>query len=390
MTVPWRIPMKFLAAAGLFALAASCAGGDVRLGVIVPLTGPYAPYGKSVLEGAQVAADAVGRSGGISGRALVLDVKDSASQPARAAALLSAMADAGEVRAVLGGVTSDEALAMEPVARSRSLLLFSPTAGAPSLSGKGPFFFRNWPPDDDEAAAMAEFAAYTLHATEVLVAAEPTPYARGLAGAFAAHFDGGGRAATLWEGPADPSGFEAALPGSPSTGQVLYVAGYGPWVAGLVRALRSGGDPRPILACGALAEESGDWAGLDGVVSIRPARPEGASNPESEGFRAAYGSRFGRPPDAYAASAYDAVRMIAAAASGEGPRDLREGLRAIRRMTGASGTVSFDETGRPAKALRLCVIQGGVPVPLEGVLKTLLPGWQAAVARRRFEGGPRG
>ena len=62
MTVPWRIPMKFLAAAGLFALAASCAGGDVRLGVIVPLTGPYAPYGKSVLEGAQVAADAVGRN----------------------------------------------------------------------------------------------------------------------------------------------------------------------------------------------------------------------------------------------------------------------------------------------------------------------------------------
>jgi branched-chain amino acid transport system substrate-binding protein len=125
--------------------------------------------------------------------------------------------------------------------------------------------------------------------------------------------------------------------------------------ARLVRALRAAGFPGTIVG-GApsgrrvFGEEAGPAA--EGVVFPRLFD---ADAPEAVAFSRAFSNRWGVAPDYLAAHAYDAVRLVAEAVRRAGPNRalVRDALVALAPWRGATGTLSWDPTGRAVRAATL-------------------------------------
>lgn len=295
------------------------------------------------------------------------------------------------MRAVVGGCTSGEALAMAPLAHQLQRVLLSPSASSPVLAGSGQWFFRTWPSDEEEARTLADFAAFSLHATRVLAAYERNTYAQGLVRAFSARFVSADRACRdlPLEPASSPERAAAQVVGEAGDAQVVFVAGYGTDVLPILGDLNGAGLDRPLLSVSALAEGTllqryGSRA--EGVILARPVFDPGSEEPETKEFVDAYEARYKSAPDIYAAHGYDALRMLASVVSegGASPSAIRDGLAALRTYRGASGLTTFDGEGGVSQPYQLCVVEAGRVVPLKEVLDKVLPPLQAQVERRRF------
>ena len=384
---------RTLPALGALLLLTGCGPRAVRLGAVLPLTGDLAAYGQSLERGILTAEDQVNREGGIEGRRLDVLIRDSASDPKRAAEAFRTLVLDEQVAAVVGGGSSDEALAMAPLAAQYRRILFSPSASSPILSSyAGDFVFRNWPSDALEGRATADLVAYTLHANSVLLFAERNAYADGLASAFEKRFSTQGRIVDRLDFSAAEAGsapfLKSALERSRGA-QVLYLVGYGPDLLPLIAGLKREKVDRPMLSVSALAEQHFmAKAGrlLDGVVFLRPAYNPDSSSPVVQVFTSAYESRYHHVPDIYAAHAYDAVMVLVSvmARNGLSAQDIRKGLLSMKDFLGASGSMSFDARGEVIQPYEACVAEDGRVVPLKSVLDKVLPLMQHRVDELRF------
>ena len=141
------------------------AAGPVKVGVIVPLSGGNRFYGERMLDGVQLAAEELNNTRGINGRKVELLVRDSRSEPARAAELVRELDEAGIV-GLIAGYDSDEVLEIAPLARRRSIPTLVPLATAAEITAGNPFVFRNAFTNIEEARALAGYAWYcVLHYT---------------------------------------------------------------------------------------------------------------------------------------------------------------------------------------------------------------------------------
>jgi branched-chain amino acid transport system substrate-binding protein len=380
-----RIFLGTMAAAAAGLLAA-CRVAEVRLLVLLPLSGPQAAYGRSLLDGVRLGEEAVNAAGGVRGRKLVLTVENSGGKGSRAVQVLEGWAPTAGCRLVVGGATSEEALALAPEAERMGFLLLSPSASSPLLTDRFPHFFRTWPSDAVEAGAAAEFLAFSLHATEVLVVTEPGPYGEGLSEAFRKAFgDGLRRAQTLAAG-GEPRSDELLPPGP----QALFLAGTPERLLPYLERARSRGDDRAAVAASAFSRaglNDGAAAVCEGLCVVAPAAPETPKWPEAAAFEDAFVRRFGRRPDRFARSAYDAVRVAAAVAdAGDTAEELRRALLNLKKFPGASGPIAFGPEGDLSRPAEVLVCRGGSLVPLRDVSAEVLPGLQERVARRRLGG----
>jgi branched-chain amino acid transport system substrate-binding protein len=103
------------------------------VGVVVPLSGEYAPYGESFLRGARLAAQ---RSG------LELDVRDSRSDPVTAVVALDDLASSRDIVAVVGPMLTRAALSAGAVANLVRVPVILPTSLIEGLDRLGPWCFQ--------------------------------------------------------------------------------------------------------------------------------------------------------------------------------------------------------------------------------------------------------
>lgn len=369
-----------LALLAVMAAAGSCGGHPTaQLGAVLPLSGAAEIYGKSIQKGVELAVAEL-QARGADGPRLTLSLVDSRSDPERAAALAEQLFRDGAI-AVIGGVTSAEALAAVPVAERVGRVLLSPSASSPELTGISRVFYRVAISDAREGAMMATFATQNRKVPSVVILAKTDPYARGVQQAFRSEFERqGGQVlgvVDLAAGPADVSGpVEQAISLEPAA---VYLAAYAEDIAGLLRGLRARefvGDVYTTSAFAAPEVVAGVGAGADGVF-LTQAVFEADSDDERVGafvrrFRAQYASA----PDLYAAQGYDSVMVVDAALAADrdgAPSEFWRSLRGLRDFAGVTGTIQFDERGDVQKFPRVYVIDGGRVFDYE----------QAVEARRR-------
>lgn len=113
---PARLAALALAAALAMGLAA-CGGGSggpgqtVNIGLLVPLTGPYAETGEEQRLGAQMAIDEINQAGGIAslgGSKLNLVVRDAGTQVSDSVSAMTSLLASGNITAGIGtGITSN-------------------------------------------------------------------------------------------------------------------------------------------------------------------------------------------------------------------------------------------------------------------------------------------
>ncbi|MGL5435620.1 MAG: ABC transporter substrate-binding protein [Lachnospiraceae bacterium] len=106
----------------------AASGDPIRIGGIAAVTGDKAEMGESFWRSWQLAIDQVNAAGGVLGRPVELVLEDSKADPKEAVELTKKMGDDDSIVAVLGPMTSSEAIACAPVFEEYNMVELSPCA----------------------------------------------------------------------------------------------------------------------------------------------------------------------------------------------------------------------------------------------------------------------
>ncbi|MCI0558166.1 MAG: ABC transporter substrate-binding protein, partial [Nitrososphaera sp.] len=130
---------------------------EIRIGVLVPLTGGAASYGQNSRKGAELAVkEFTPRNPNIK---VDLSIEDSRGEAAVGTRAASKLIELDHVAAIVGCVTSGVTLAVAPIMNERKVPLISPGGSSPNITAAGDYVFRTWPSDVFEADAMAHYIA---------------------------------------------------------------------------------------------------------------------------------------------------------------------------------------------------------------------------------------
>jgi len=351
---------------------ASCSRDGARP-IVLGLAGPFSqPRGVSMRQAAELAVKEINARGGVRGRPLALRIMDDSGRADVAIRVAESLTDDPEVVAVIGHLTSGTSLAGARVygAGRRPVVMISPSASSPDLSGVSPFVFRVCPTDLSHGAQLARYARQTLGARRAGIIYIDDDYGRGLRLSFAAEFRRLG--GTIVE--EDPS-----LTATASLEPYLTRMRQAGSVDVLILATERGGAE---LALGDEVRLGLRWPtiGGDALTGIEANGPlaEGlrlssAYLPDRPGernavFVAAYARAYeGQRPDHRGAGAYDIVQLLATRvfpAAGTDRGAVRDYLARIGGglpgYDGVTGTIAFDARGDvPAKPVVIGVVRGG-------------------------------
>lgn len=106
----------------------------IKIGLNYPRTGNYKDEGLELRRGALLAVDEINQAGGVLGKPLELLSKNTSSQADKAVSNVDYFANQ-DARMVLGGATSEEAIAAGQRARERGLLYFATLSYANEVTG---------------------------------------------------------------------------------------------------------------------------------------------------------------------------------------------------------------------------------------------------------------
>src|SRR5215213_9314770 len=359
----------------VMALAFSCSNpGDntatpdrttIKIGYFGDLTGPTFNFGQSAINGVLMAASEVNQAGGINGRQIDIVIEDDKGSPEGAARLTAKLIDEDKVVAIIAGGTSGNSRAAAPKAQASHIPFISPSSTDPAVTKTGNYIFRACFVDTFQGEVMASFAVNTLKAQKAAIIFDfNSPYSKGLTDYFKLSFArlGGTIVSeqTYTQGDADFKGQLSTIRSAEP--DVIYMPGYYGDVALIAKQARMIGLTQPLLGGdGWDAPELWQLGGdaLNGAYISTHYSVDDPS-PAIQTFVDLYKQRYGNLlPDAHAALAYDAARLlfdaIARTGSTEGDK-LRDALAQTKNFNGVTGVISMDadrNAVKPAVVLKL-------------------------------------
>ena len=157
-----HVRRKFITAVTLGLLAGpglARAGGDtLRVGALVPATGPAALIGISLDQGFRVLYEALEKTG-LEGRKVKFTIYDTEGKPQNAVQLFRKLIDNDEVDVVVGPLTSGEGLAISPIANEAKVPTLAIGAAAALTTPVTPFVYAMAPVDSVVTADTMKFLA---------------------------------------------------------------------------------------------------------------------------------------------------------------------------------------------------------------------------------------
>jgi len=125
----------------------------VQIGAVLPLTGEVASYGTGSKEGVEFALEEANKAQ--TKYRFEATFEDSKGDPKTALSALQSLLATKRPMALIGENISSATLAMVPVIDAAKIVLVSPSASAPTLTGKSRYFFRVFPSDTEEGDFMS-------------------------------------------------------------------------------------------------------------------------------------------------------------------------------------------------------------------------------------------
>jgi ABC-type branched-subunit amino acid transport system substrate-binding protein len=385
------------------------------IGVVLPLTGQFAGFGESALEGVLLAAGVFDSDDGARHPDVRVMVRDSGSDPERAAAAVRELAADPEVVAIVGPLVSATCEAAAREAESARIPLLALTTRE-EVTNQRHWIFRMRTRPREEAQALAE-RAIAMGAHRFAILYPNDPYGVGLRGLFWDAVESrGGRVVAV--SSFDPKATDFAEPIRHLVGYTLLDSEEKALLAtreemldrarklpaDAARELRAkartltkkDGSPIPpivdfdalfipashedvVLIAPQLAYQDVTGPRLlgaegwydDQLVKLGGEQLEGSLfaahfYPDSQvpyvhAFTQRFESHFGSVPEAFAAQGYDAASLVLIQlAHGRSDREeVRDGLHAVRSYPGMSGVTTILADGNAEKRPYLLGIQDG-------------------------------
>ena len=314
---------------GFLALAVAAALGvssfvqaDLKIGVAGPMTGANAAFGEQYMKGAQAAADAINKAGGINGEKIKLVAGDDACEPKQAVAVANRLVDQDKVIGVVGHFCSSNTIPASEVYADAGVIMITPGSTNPQVTERGlDAVFRMCGRDDQQGIVAGDYIVDVLKGKKVAVINDKDTYGKGLADATSAQLTKRGVKPILEEGltrgEKDFSALVTKIRGAGA--DVVYFGGLHPEAGPLVRQLREAGlkDVKFMSDDGIVTDELVATAGgpqyVDGVYMTFGADPRLLPDSKAvvEEFRKA-----GTEPEGYTLYAYASIQALADAFNG--------------------------------------------------------------------------
>lgn len=334
----------------------------VKFGVNLPLSGALTPFGKSTLDGIQLRVNQINQAGGVNGHNLELVVEDNKGDKAQCISVYKKLTGIANVAAVIGPITSTNALAIANQASQAKTPTISPTATNDKVAPKSPYMFRACFNDSFQGRVIANYA---IRNRQLLKAATMvdlgSDYSKGLAQSFSDVFTREGGAIVAQESyQQKDTEFGAQLAKIKAAGaQLVFVPGYPPEVPLIVK--QAGVIGLDAQFCGAdgwdhesVIENSGDKIIGSFIVGAFSAEDTRAAVQQ---FVATMGANAGT----FEALGYDSVSLLAEALkTGIDRESIRSGLLAIKNFEAVTGAITIKESGDAEKsAVILTIVKEG-------------------------------
>lgn len=365
--------MLTVALALVLAATVSLAAAEeaIKVGVIGPLTGPYAVYGLAVQHGAEIAAEEINALGGVQFEILSADDQGDGELAVNA---YNDLLDDG-VNVMLSTTTSGSCLTVSDVAYEERVFMLTPSGSADAITEGKDNIYRICFKDSAQGLASAQYISEHKLATKVgVIYNNSQDYSIGVYNTFkskAAELGLEIVAEAAFSDDTNPD-FSVQIAKMQEAGAELVFLPIYYTPASLILAQCASAGYEPIFfgvdgMDGILTLEGFDTALAEGVMLLTPFSAD-AQDDLTKNFVSTYQSKYGEVPNQFAADAYDGVYALKAAVELAGvtadtaPEDACDPMIAAMQqitVTGLTGTMHWDASGEVDKTPTAVVIKDG-------------------------------
>jgi branched-chain amino acid transport system substrate-binding protein len=372
-------------ALGLASCGKDDAGGGttLKVGVILPMTGPQATYGEESWNGIQLAkadlekaglptVEVAGKGGAGKAVPLVLDLilRDEKSTKQEAGTQAKALVETDQVHVLIGSVASSNTKQIFQEARESEVPCISPASTNDTLTAAGgPFTSRICFKDGFQGAVLAKFALSQGWKKAAVVVDKAQDYSVGLADNFKETFEAGGGTVSFQYYVTEDTDFSNVIQNVANDDpSVIFISGYYTQAGPMIKQAKGKWDGKPIIGGDGL--DSPDLIDLVGDTNaeIYLSSHFAADAPDERvrAFAKRYKEKFGKSPGAMAALGYDVMFVLMDAVRRcDDPFDaekLAQAIRETKGVKGITGTISLDNEDRTP-------VKDAVIVKVDGALK---------------------
>ncbi|MEN6514936.1 MAG: ABC transporter substrate-binding protein [Fervidobacterium sp.] len=338
---------------------------EIRIGVLLPLTGGISAFGDWTKKGVDLAHK---QKGTVLGEKVTLVYVDTRSEKTEAANGMARLTDKEKVVAVIGEIASSNSMAAAEIAESRKVPQVAVTSTSPLVTQGKKFISRVCFIDPLQGTALAEFAGKNLKAKKVTIFVDiEQDYSISLTNYFVERFEKKYKGQVLKvQYKSGDQEFSAQIAQALSFGSdAIMMTGYYNEIALAAQQARSMGFKGYIIAGdGADAPELVKIGGkaVEGLYFTTHYIPDAATSKLGKDFVDAFKKEYGTLPAMNAALGYDAYMLILNAierAKSKDPVKINDAIRATKGFQGVSGTINIDKNGDAIKTVIVAQVKDG-------------------------------
>lgn len=348
--------------------------GTIKFGVLAPLTGTNAEYGKGFEVATKMAVDKLNAAGGVNGYKFELDVKDSKGDQKESTDLCRQFVDDEDILAIIGDFTSGACMANAPIVDEAGLVQLSPTASNPNYASMSDYCFSIMGRQDGEAPFFAKYIIKKyMGVKKVGVIYINSDWGKSCFDHFQKKCDAEGleivAAVNYVQDEKDFSSLITKLRASNPEAICIMDQGAVPQIINQIRGVNW--DVRLTTLGPGTSQQLLDLCGknAEGLLLSTPFFFD-PNTPELVAWKDEFVSKAGFEPTVHPVCAYDCVLMLAGAIKniGDGKvtrQSIRDSL-ATTEILGVSGPIKFNESGDITRKYLICGVEDGKYVVKEG------------------------
>ncbi len=351
MSTPFRM-QAVVAALGLAGtmIFSTAHAQNIKIGMVIPATGPLTQYGDMVKEGVSTAVEMANAAGGINGKKVEVVVVDDACEPKQGPVAANRIVN-DKIGYVVGPVCSGAAIAAASIYNNEGVVLVTPSATSPALTeGKNfHYIFRTIGRDDQQGPTAAKFIAEKAKPKKVAVLHDKQSYGQGIATSVRDDLKKAGVNVVLFEGiNAGDNDYSAVITKLKSAGvDFVYYGGYHPEMGLLLRQSAEQGLKTRIMGPeGVSNPEVAAIAGpaVEGMLVTFPA--DFAADPKNAAVVKAFKDKKRDPSGGFQLTSYTATKVImdSIKAVGDNPAKVADYMHKTSFDT-PLGKTSWDKKG---------------------------------------------
>jgi branched-chain amino acid transport system substrate-binding protein len=356
--------MPTLIGTSIACLALALGGGatpafaeELRIGMIAPMTGPFAQVGKDMVNGFEMYLDQV--KGNFGGATVKFIVEDDQAKPPVGVLKAEKLIRQDQVHMFVGGVLASTGYALAPVSTREKTVYLPSIPAADDLtqreSGKYPYLVRTGWSSSQPVHPFGQWACEQGYKRIAVVAAD---YAFGYetVGGFQKSFEdcGGKIIQKIWP-PLGTIDFGPFIPTIKEDADAIFTLMVGPMSLQFPKQLAAAGNKKPVIGGGTSYDEfSLPFMGDEVIGHVSALQYSAAlDTPKNAEFVKAYRAKYGKVPSYFSESNYTTAQLIddvmkKSAGKWPGPEAFVATMAGLK-IDAVRGPVYFDEFRNPVQ-----------------------------------------